>query len=145
MNFLLIAAFISRFYFDRILSDLNDSIKVKNEVLKQNADFEKRFNSAQKKIATVKTFLKTAKIPSFYLAEIAGYIPDGVKLASLNYENGKSITMSATVSSKELINTFMQNLNSSKYVKNFMVQNVARKNGKDQEMITEITIFLNPI
>lgn len=145
VNFLLIAAFISRFYFDRVLSDLNDSIKVKNEVLKQNAGFEKRFNATQKKIATVKTFLQMAKLPLAYLSEITGFIPDGVKLSNLTYVGGKNITLDAVIPSKESMNILMQNLNSSKYIKNFSIQNVERKNGKDQEMTTQINVLLNKI
>lgn len=113
--------------------------------MKQNADFENRFKGTQKKIATVKKFLQSAKMPLIYLTEITSFIPDGVKLSNLEYANGKTIKIDAIIPSKESMNILMQNLNSSQYVKNFSIQNITKKKGKDQEMTTQISIILNSI
>lgn len=138
VNFLLIAAFISRFYFDKVLADLNDSVKIKSEILKQNADFEKTYNDIQKKIVAVQTLSKSATLLP-RLKEIVSVIPPEVKLTSISY-TGSSVTFEAAVPDKNVLNILINNLKSIKYVKEVVVPSVEKKSGNDPQINSFFTL-----
>ncbi len=139
VNFILIAAFISRFYFDKILSDLNESIKVKSEILQQNADFEKRFNKLSNKLTTIKLLSINSTRPFQLLSEVISFMPEGVKLTNINF-TGNNINFEANISSRETLNLLIQNLGSLDSVKNIDIASVIRKNGKDQTTNTRFVL-----
>lgn len=129
VNFVLIAAFISRFYFDKVLSDLNDSIKVKAEILKQNSKFESDYNRIRNKIIAIKTLSGTEKVLS-NLQDIISVTPDGVKFSSLTY-TANTISFQASIPTKEVFNTLINNLKSMQFVKSINISRVEKQKGND--------------
>lgn len=144
VNFVLIAAFISRFYFDKILSDLNESINVKSEILQQNADFEKRFNRLSSKLTTIKLLSINSAKPFQLLSEVISYMPEGVKLADINF-TGSNISFEANIASRETLNLLIKNLSSLDSIKNIDIASVTRKNGKDQATYTKFVLNMKTI
>jgi hypothetical protein len=127
VNFLLIAAFISRFYFDKVLSDLNESVKIKSEILRQNSKFEKTYKELQRKLVAIDTLSEPQTIfPR--LTEITSFIPNGVKFGSINYLS-KTLTFTVISPNRELLNQLINNLKSLKYVKSLSIPSIERRMG----------------
>jgi hypothetical protein len=129
INFLLIAAFISRFYFDKVLSDLNESVKIKSEILKQNSKFESTYKDLQKKIAAINTISQSGVILS-RLEEVTGLIPNGIKFNSMNYL-GQTLTFRASAPNRELLDQLINNLQSLSYVKSLSIPSIERRTGNN--------------
>lgn len=140
VNFILIVAFGSRFYFDKVLADLNESLKIKNEILKQNLAFENTYKKIQQKIANVKIYtLSELSLP--YLSEIVNSVPNGTSLSGFDY-SGRRISFSAIIPSKESLQQVIINLKSLKFVKNISVPNIGKKSGNDQEIKADFILDL---
>lgn len=131
VNFVLIAAFLSRFYFDRVLSDLNESVNVKSEIIKQNAGFEKKYIALQKKIKEIKKITTGQDRPLKIITELASLLPPGINLSNFSLKDNE-VTFQANIDSDNSLKLFLSNLNSSKMVKSVEISGVEKKNIKDQ-------------
>lgn len=141
VNFLLIAAFASRFYFDRVLSDLNESIKVKEEIIKSQAPFEKKFKSLQKQLTDIKKISADQEAPYATITELTALTPPNVKLSNFALSK-KSLSFGALAPSKEVLKSFVDNLNTSKIFQNIEIKNVSKTSLKDQSIRAEFLVTL---
>jgi Tfp pilus assembly protein PilN len=141
VNFILIAAFLSRFYFDRVLSDLNESLKVKAEILKQMAPFEKKYVSVAKKISQIEKLKKGQALTLFDFEETLALIPPGIKLSSYK-QIGKTISFSAHAASKDILKLLINNLKSASRVQTVNLKRVEKQSVKDQEINAAFEVLL---
>lgn len=114
------------------MADLNESLKIKNEILKQNIVFENNYKKIQQKIQNAGVF-SLSNISLANLSAIIDSIPNGIILSNISY-TGNKISFSATLPSKEIMKQMITNLNSLKFIKNINVPNVGKKSGNDQEI-----------
>ncbi len=141
VNFILIASFLSRFYFDRVLSDLNESIKVKSEIIKQNSSFEADYKTLQNKIEDIKKITSAQNRPIQIISELASLLPPGINLNSFALNN-KEATFQARIDSEDSLTIFLSNLNSSKIIENVTIESIEKQNVKDQIMNASFKIII---
>jgi Tfp pilus assembly protein PilN len=79
-EFIVICAFLSRFYFDTQLANLFDELKQKKAIVASAASFEDNFRQIQERTNTVKALLAKEKKPSTMVAEISKLLPTEVTL-----------------------------------------------------------------
>lgn len=109
---IVILAFLSRFKFDRELTDLNEEVKQKKAIIESSAQFEKSFRFLQKKIDTAESLRKNQVQSDKILTELSSLIPVDVALSDFNV-SGKQISFSATALSEAGLATFIKNLRES--------------------------------
>lgn len=120
-EFLVMAAFMSRFWLDVRNVDLNDTIKQKSAVLATTADFEKDFRDAQKrvKIFTDLTSDKT-KVTSL-ISFVSSYLPQEVRLSAITY-SPSDLQVKGTSITEIGIAQYMTNLQKSGKVEKVTLQ-----------------------
>jgi hypothetical protein len=80
---IVITAFLSRFYFDRVLTDLNEEIIQKQTVIESFAELENKVETTQQRIKTAKSLLAGQLRISNQLNKLAETIPPDVAFESL--------------------------------------------------------------
>ncbi|MBU2577806.1 PilN domain-containing protein [Patescibacteria group bacterium] len=83
-EFVVICAFLSRFYFDTQLANLFDEIKQKKAIVASAANFEDNFRQIQERTNTVKNLLAQEKNPSSIITEVSNLLPIEVTLNKIS-------------------------------------------------------------
>lgn len=78
-----ILAFISRFWFDRTLTDLNDQIKQKSTLINASSSFEQQYRSVQTRLVTISQLTQQSD-PATLTDTILAQVPPEVKLNQLS-------------------------------------------------------------
>lgn len=110
---IVILAFISRFKFDRDLSDLNEKIKEQQAAIISSAKFEEKFRFLQKRISTIEKFRKDQLEADKVLSELSHLIPIDVYLSNFKISKNNQVALTATALSEAGLATFLKNLNTS--------------------------------
>jgi len=121
-----IAAFISRFKFDRDLTDLHDKIKQKQAIIQSYSAFEKDFRFFQTRIAQIQTLYSKQVDSAAVLNTVASNMPNDVLLSQFSFE-GTSLSLSGVALSEEGLGNFLAGLITSKKFKNIDVSSITRK------------------
>lgn len=79
-EFVVICAFLSRFYFDTQLANLFDDLKQKKAIIASTASFEDNFLQIQERTNSVKALLAQENKPSVMVVEISKLLPAEVTL-----------------------------------------------------------------
>ncbi|MGB9637644.1 MAG: PilN domain-containing protein [Microgenomates group bacterium] len=108
-EFVVVCAFLSRFYFDTKLANLFDEVKQKQAIVDSAIPFEEKFLLTQEKIKMVKSLLAQEKKPSTFFTNISGFIPFNIFLTSLGLSENKLILDGYSLSDWE-INLFVREL-----------------------------------
>ncbi|HUD19462.1 MAG TPA: PilN domain-containing protein [Patescibacteria group bacterium] len=106
-------AFISRFSLDRRLTDLNDEISQKQDIIQANLDFEQDVRSLQDKLAKIKTLTAVPINTVDAVAQFQSLVPAGVYLQSLDLSKNQ-ITIQADAGSTPAFSQFIANLQAAK-------------------------------
>ncbi len=109
-EFVVICAFLSRFYFDTQLANLFDDIKQKKAIVAAAADFEEQFRQIQDKTQIIKALLAQESRPSVLISEISQLLPADVSLTGVNLE-GKTITLNGYCLTTSGLRWFLTGLN----------------------------------
>jgi len=118
-----IIAFLSRFKFDRELTDLNEEIKQKKSIVEASAQFEKKFRFLQTQLQTIRTLQNQQLQTDRVLVELASLVPVDVLLANLKVTE-KEVSLTATALSESGFATFLKNLKSSPRFENLVLSQV---------------------
>jgi len=117
-EFVVICAFLSRFYFDTKLANLFDDIKQKQAIVDSALPFEERFRLVQERIKIVKALLAEEKHPSDLFVEVTGL------LTGMGTEEEKLVLKGYFLSEKSL-KVFLSGLMSSPHLEEVILENVA--------------------
>ncbi|HUV72624.1 MAG TPA: PilN domain-containing protein [Clostridia bacterium] len=101
-EFVVICAFLSRFYFDTQLANLFDEVKQKTAIVASAASFEENFRQTQDKIKIIKGLLAEEKKPSGAIVEISKLLPLEVMLTRIGFEEEALIIEGAALSDSGL-------------------------------------------
>ena len=104
-------AFLSRFWLDARVSDLNDEITQKRAVLEATSEFEENFKSAQQRLGIFTALASEETGAASTLETITSYIPTNVTLTSYNFLPHKA-TVKGVSASERSIAQFIANLES---------------------------------
>ena len=105
-EFVVICAFLSRFYFDTKLANLFDSLRQKKAMVSSMADFEQEFLLVQEKTKLIKDILAEEQKPSVIVTQISQLVPLEVTLSSIQIDKN-SLRISGTSLSEQGINLFL--------------------------------------
>lgn len=111
---IVLLAFFSRFKFDQELSDLREIIKHKQAVIASVSEFEKEVRRLQDRLAKINDLDKNHSLYPKAIQDIDGVLPEDVILKSLSFQ-GNTVMLSAIGYSSSGIQTFLTNLQSSKF------------------------------
>lgn len=128
-EFLVIAAFISRFYFDRQLSDLNDNIELKTAIVEGSQGTEKEFLLLQKTLQNIAVTYDNQKDFSKLLASLNEVKPADLLIRELNVRD-KELSFTGSVPSPNSLNTFLSNLSQSKKFSDISLDDLSIKDGQ---------------
>lgn len=85
-EFIVICAFLSRFYFDTQLANLFDDIKQKKAIVASAATFEENFRQTQERMKIIKNLLSNEKKPSTLIKDVNQSLPLDVILTKISIE-----------------------------------------------------------
>jgi len=124
---IVITAFISRFKFDRDLSDLYEEIEIQQARIKSSEEFEKEFRLIQNRLKVIKELDKRKIDPSKILTSAADLIPLNVTLENLQFdrETGK-LTFTGYSLSESGLAAFINNLKQSDYFNNIEIESIVK-------------------
>lgn len=109
-DMLVIIAFLSRFWLDAKRADLNDTLKVKKNVIAASASFEKEYRDIQNRTAIYALVSKDTGTGSQALSSIFTSVPENIALTTIGVNENK-IRLEATALSEGAIGQWMANLN----------------------------------
>jgi Tfp pilus assembly protein PilN len=107
------AGFLSRFYLDARIADLNEEIKVKQATIASYSQLEKDFRSAQSKTQIVSNLFREKDRVVNNLNEISSLAPSEVVFSTYSVL-GKQATLKAITPTENLISQLVTNLRASK-------------------------------
>jgi Tfp pilus assembly protein PilN len=126
-EFVVICAFLSRFYFDTQLANLFDEIKQKKAIVASATTFEDNFRQIQERTNLVKTLLAQEKKPSVWIVEVSKLLPvevtlnriavadDELKIAGYSFtESGLKYFMTGLVSLPNISEVSLDEVSSRK-------------------------------
>lgn len=134
---IVMAAFLSRFWFDAQNSDLSNSIKVASAQITAQSDFEKEFRGVQQKLSI---FKQIAQEPALSRGAdlVASKIPQDLVLSSISLQSN-TIQIKGTAGSELGVAQFISNLKSDPTVKKVELGSV----GSSDNNQSLITFFIN--
>lgn len=118
-------AFISRFSLDRKLTDLNDEISQKQDIILANQDFETQFRVVQSQILKIQSLEKTPTPMTDALNAVQILLPPDVHLSSLNIEPDK-LTANAIAGTSIGFSSLINNLQSTTLFKSVDIGDIHR-------------------
>ncbi len=113
---IVIMAFLSRFKFDRDLTNITEDIKQKQAIITSSTDLEKEFRLLQKRLITIKTLNKNRYEANKVLSFLTELTPVGVKIDNLNLAKNE-IALNANANSEFSLASFLSNLKNSPEIK----------------------------
>jgi len=122
-EFFVVAAFFSRFYFDRQNSDLSEKIRQQQAILTSTVEFEKEFNIFQQRLNLIKT-LGQHRNSTNALNSLLQSTPPTIyyQTLSINPQSDQlSTKLSATAYSSQSVIDFITNLILNKNIQNVTV------------------------
>lgn len=127
-EFIVICAFLSRFYFDTKLANLFDDLKQKQAIVDSALSFEDNFRELQDKTKTIKTILAQEKHPAGYFTDINKFLPLNVFLSEIGFDENQ-INLTGYALSESGLNAFLQNLVAYPATEKITLSNVSNKKG----------------
>ncbi len=133
-------AFLSRFWLDARMTDLNELIKARQAAIVAQALFEKQFRLLQTRL---KIFDALSQEPSTsgMLSLIASYLPSDVFLSNLS-KNGDSIQVRGLSASERSIAQFVANLEASSTFAEVTLSDV--EESSEDKTLLAFTLKLTP-
>ncbi len=122
---IVLLAFLSRFKFDRDLTDLHQSISQKQAVVLAAQSLEREVRALQNHLLIVKKLEKERAFSPKLLATFEQLIPLDVSLEGFSVDN-KKLSLTAVALSNEGFKTFLNNLANSSYFGDISLDNVGK-------------------
>lgn len=125
-EFVVICAFLSRFYFDTVLDNLFDETRQKQAIVDSAQSFEENFQEIQEKTKMVKTLLAKEKKPSLLFTEVNQVIPANVFLTSVSIAD-ENLQLAGYSLSEKSLSLFVSGLKTLPNLEKISLSNVALK------------------
>jgi len=109
---IVILAFLSRFKFDRDLTDLSEKIKQEQAIVTASADFEAGFRFLSKRLETISDFRQNQLQANQVMKELAAVTPVDVFLSDFSVEE-QEFNLTATAITEAGLGSFIKNLKES--------------------------------
>ena len=129
---IVILAFLSRFYLDRRLTDLNEEIKQKQAVIKSFSELETQVNSIHQRTAVIASLLQDQLLTSSQLNKISRLTPPDVAFTTLRLDKSQ-VQLEGKAQSKQGIAGFLKALKTSPDFSNLNLDSLS-SGGKATEL-----------
>lgn len=116
------AAFLSRFYFDAKNSDLNDALRIREAEVLANSELEQNFRNIQNRLRIFQELTKGPK-SSETVTKIVSKTPSGIKLQSISFQNSSALVKGSSGSEVGIVQ-FISNLKSQEVFKSVSLEQV---------------------
>lgn len=123
VELIVVAGFLSRFYFDVRISDLNDEIKQQAAVVSNRQADEMEFRKAQLKLSVLSTISDDSNSIQPIIQKVASNMPRATRLNSLTKE-GNQISLHASALADSSINDLVNLLISDPAFQNVRLSNI---------------------
>jgi len=137
-----ILAWLSRFKFDRNLTDLNEKIKSQQAIIQASSSFEQQFRFLQKQLIIISNLEKNRLQANEILTKIQAALPIDVYLSDLAF-NDQKVNLTATALSEKGLATLLNNLKKSPSFNQISLvnvsQNQSKKIGINFQLTTQLT------
>lgn len=130
------SAFLSRFWLDAKISDLNDEINTSKSQIIAYKDIETEFRSIQKRTSIAKSIYSEPKISNI-ITNVSKNIPGDIILNSIS-DTDKVVTIKASSFSEQSIAQFIINLESNKDLEDINLSQVS--SNSENSSLTLFTI-----
>lgn len=138
-EFIVICAFLSRFYLDREIADLHDDIFQKQAIVEAMSNFEEEFKSLQTRIETIDELVGQA-MPNEILETIIPVIPNDVFLNSFDFQEDK-IEISAVALSYQGLANFWYDFGKLENFANVKITKIGKEEQKTEITFTIVADF----
>lgn len=108
-EFVVICAFLSRFYFDTELANLFDEIKQKQAIVESASSFGDNFRQVQNKTKLIKNLLAQQSPPSPLVSQIASLMPLSISLNEMSFSENL-LKLSGNAFSENDLRVFLSGL-----------------------------------
>lgn len=125
-EFIVICAFLSRFYFDTQLANYFDTIRQKKAMVDSALAFEEDFLKTQEKIKIIKIILADEKKPSSIVLKISQLLPLDVTLTDISIDQD-NLTINGYSLSEQGLNIFVRGLSASPQFTQINLRSVSQK------------------
>lgn len=131
---IVIAAFLSRFWLDRTLTDLNEQNAALKAQIEAFSSFEKEFRSAQERLSLYKNLGATQAKYSQIIKEVALLLPSDVLLTNISI-TGEGVYITGKAISENGLAGFISTLGKAKTVKDIKLTDLSLET-KEQQLIS---------
>jgi Tfp pilus assembly protein PilN len=134
-------AFLSRFWLDARVSDLNDEITQKSAVIEATSQFEEEFKSAQKRLGIYTAIAADDTTAASTLEAITSHIPTNVTLTTYSYLVD-SASVKGYSASERSIAQFIANLESEEGFGDVSLTQLGASEDQASQLLFSIDITL---
>lgn len=148
-EFIVIGAFLSRFWLDRKNSDLSEILRQQKAILTSTKDFETDYNSLQKRLLYIKNFYQNEPKYVTILNSLISSLPNGIYFESFNLVKNKKtslvfVTAQLYSYQETSIVDFITNAKLNPDISNVEVQKIEKKT-KDSKYYISVSINFKKI
>lgn len=136
-----IIAFLSRFWLDRTLTDLNEQNASKKKQIEAASKFESDFRQTQQQLAAYQKLISVPAEAAERVAEVTSFLPSGVTLASISMSEDK-ITLTGNALSEQGLAGFLQALQISKKLKDSKLTSLSLTQEGQQSLVFTVNTTL---
>mgnify|MGYP006419764343 CR=1 FL=1 len=134
---IVVLSFVTRFYLDRQITDLNREIFQKESVIQSYGDFEQEVRDIQERLSQYEQIEQEGNIVDTFplLAEV---IPTGIELEELVIYPDR-VALKGTVLSQKSLNVLINNLQISPDFNNIVVSTIESEGNKNSGFVFQLT------
>lgn len=132
-----VLSFVTRFYLDRQVTDLNKSIFQKQNVISSYGKFEQQLRDVQEQVNQYQEVEQKENIVDIFPA-LSEVIPSGVQLEELVIYPDK-VTLSGKVLSQKSLNILINNLQISSHFNNVVVNTIESEGPKSSGFVFKLS------
>lgn len=140
-QFIVIAAFISRFALDNKLADLNESINEKQLIAESLKETEKEINFLNQRLIIIKTLEKNQLHPAEVLTTISKSTPSDIYFTEFS-QNSQQVNIEASALSNASLAGFLSQLQEEELFKEITLSSLTIKGTESSEIEFSLTAAL---
>lgn len=134
---IVVLSFVTRFYLDRQITDLNRDLFQKEAVIKSYGDFENTVRAIQERLAQYDQIEQEENIVDTFPA-LAEVVPSGIKLDELVIYPDR-VALKGTVLSQKALNILINNLQISSDFHNVVVSTIESEGDRSSGFLFQLT------
>ena len=145
---IVVSAFISRFWLDRKNSDLSETIRQQESILKTTQTFEGEFKSLQQRLEFIDNFYKNDSQYSQKINTFVNSTPKDIIYQNISVKKDKdtqdiSASASLMASNESSMITFINNLTLNPNIKTVKINQIEKKQQENNYSLNVSVIFNN--